>query len=101
MTQFPQLLNLFLAYFPEDWPAISGSPAGAVEDFRSHKPSAVVAAVRAEITRLLDADVTEIELRDLLAEVSSYGPWLTGEGTARDWLASIRASLDERDFQIE
>ncbi|MFF5498280.1 contact-dependent growth inhibition system immunity protein [Streptomyces aquilus] len=73
--------QLAARYFHQDYDLDSGTPGQAVESFRDEEPPEAVAALRAAVTELLAAGLSEREL-------------------ARLWLGQAGAAYDPRDEGI-
>jgi hypothetical protein len=93
-TQYPALLALIEAYFHQDW-AIEGRGTDEIVDvyLRENETGTALAAAD-EIDRLLSAQMTEADLRDVLLEQlgSGYDPY-GEEISMREWLAHIGQRL--------
>jgi len=89
----PTLALLFGAYFHQDWQIDAMSPLDNVKLFADGEAGSVGAA-RAELDLLLDAGMTEEELREFVVRRlrSFYDLTLVGK-RMRTWLEEVRDAL--------
>lgn len=91
MTQVRhQLLHLAQAYFHQDFDLEAPTPLSVVRLFRTDEPSAAVNELVSDLESVLDAPMTDSEMRDLWTHEygASYDPQ-ANEISYRKWFADI------------
>jgi hypothetical protein len=93
---YAQLFQFLGAYFNEDWMCESGLADDIVRSFIVDSAAETISNVIGEITMLLEARMTEPELREFLLKNMSccycyWHEWASGE----DWLKHVVNILGE------
>ena len=96
MRTYPRLTYLAGAYFHQDYDLEAPTPAGIIANFAESEEPGVIRELAAEITSILDSDMTEGQIADLWLTTlrASYEPDREGL-TYRAWLATVLAALEE------